>query len=600
MPEKKKRGKTSGGDHRLMDTPVLILDCQTTGASPATGNLLELAYCLTSAASSEEPSIVSYLIRQPEGEPIPPRIVSLTGIDNDDMVEAQSPTDVLLSLEEALGLLPSPPLCLIHYARFELPFLNELFLEYGENGQHGPYEQMPFAPVCTFEIARRLYPDLPSRGIRALGGFLGIELEDLKRAPGHVGTTSEIWKHLAARLVEEGVTTRGELDEFLSTKTRRRTGKLQYQLSPEKRLNLPDKPGVYRMLNRQGRVLYVGKATSLKNRVNSHFRGRKRKTSSSFELLTQVCDLDCTVCRTPFEAALLEVEEIKRYDPPYNASLKNNDRRVWFYSDDFESAATACDDVHHIGPFSSESTIGNIRLLCDAIEEGELSPELVYLDAEAEPEIIETGLEMFLARHDLAPFSRTGAGALLLIGMRLWRSWRNYIRLVEALADEESEEKESEEKESEDETRQDLEETLSEALEEADDFEDEEDEEGEEGDEITPEDVCARIESLLTGAARQYLQGKELKALFQCRITYGAEDHEIVVRDGLALVEAAGISRAERVPDLSGKSGEKSGNLSGFDIETFDRLRVLLTELAALKSRGEKVAVEPYICFLSR
>ncbi|MCA9803685.1 MAG: GIY-YIG nuclease family protein [Cyanobacteria bacterium HKST-UBA02] len=588
LPDKKKRGKTSGGDHRLVDTPVLILDCQTTGASPATGNLLELAYCLTSAAGAEEPSIVSYLIQQPEGEPIPPRIVSLTGIDNDDMVEARPPSDALMALEEALGLLPSPPLCLIHYARFELPFLNELFLEHGENGQHGPYEQMPFSPVCTFEIARRLYPDLPSRGIRALGGFLGIELEDLKRAPGHVGTTSEIWKHLAARLAEEGVTTRGDLDEFLSTKARRRTGKLQYQLSPEKRLNLPDNPGVYRMLNRQGRVLYVGKATSLKSRVNSHFRGRKRKTSSSFELLTQVCDLDYTVCRTPFEAALLEVEEIKRYDPPYNASLKNNDRRVWFYSDDFESAATACDDVHHIGPFSSESTIGNIRLLSDAIEEGEISPELVYLDEEAEPEVIETGLEMFLARHGLAPFSRIGAGALLLIGMRLWRSWRNYIRLVEALADEESEDEENEDEEGEEASRQDQEDALSEDLQETDDLEDEgEDEDLEENDEITPEDVCARIESLLTGAARQYLQGKELKALSQCRITYGAEDLELVVRDGLALVEAAGISREDR-------------NLSGFDIETFDRLRVLLTEIAALKSRGEKVAVEPYICFLSR
>lgn len=588
LPDKKKRGKTSGGDHRLMDTTVLILDCQTTGASPATGNLLELAYCLTSAASQEEPTIVSYLIRQPEGEPIPPRIVSLTGIDNDDMVGAQSPCDALLSLEEALGHLPSPPLCLIHYARFELPFLTELFMEYGEGGQQGPYEELPFSPVCTFEIARRLYPDLPSRGIRALGGFLGIELEDLKRAPGHVGTTTEIWKHLAVRLMEEGVTTRGDLDEFLSTKARRRTGKLQYQLSPEKRLNLPDNPGVYRMLNRQGRVLYVGKATSLRGRVNSHFRGRKRKTSSSFELLTQVSDLDYTVCRTPFEAALLEVEEIKRYDPPYNASLKNNDRRVWFYSDDFESAATTGDDVHRIGPFSSESTIGNIRLLCDAIEEGELSPELVYLDSQAEPEIIEAGLEMFLARHDLAPFSRIGAGALLLIGMRLWRSWRNYIRLVEELTGEEDE----------GEGDEDLDENLKCSLQ-GDPQEDggEDGGEDQEDEELTPEDVCARIESLLTGAARHHLQGKELKALSQCRITYGADDLEIVVRDGLALVEAAGVSRDNR---FSGSSGRSTGDLSAFDIETFDRLRVLLTELAALKSRGEKVTVEPYICFLSR
>ncbi|MFX6149426.1 nucleotide excision repair endonuclease, partial [Acinetobacter baumannii] len=76
-------------------------------------------------------------------------------------------------------------------------------------------------------------------------------------------------------------------------------------------LQLPDRPGIYRMLAQDGRVLYVGKATSLRSRVNSYFHGKtqgKRKR----EMIAQVWDIQVTECGSALEAALLENEEIKR------------------------------------------------------------------------------------------------------------------------------------------------------------------------------------------------------------------------------------------------------------------------------------------------
>jgi hypothetical protein len=55
-----------------------------------------------------------------------------------------------------------------------------------------------------------------------------------------------------------------------------------------KRLEFPNRPGVYRMLSQSGQVLYVGKATSLKSRVNSYFRGQKGRDRKKLEMLAQV------------------------------------------------------------------------------------------------------------------------------------------------------------------------------------------------------------------------------------------------------------------------------------------------------------------------
>jgi len=87
--------------------------------------------------------------------------------------------------------------------------------------------------------------------------------------------------------------------------------------------SLPAKPGVYRMLAKDGRILYIGKARILRNRVTSYFRGRAHAEKTQ-ALLTQVDRIEVTVTSSETEALLLEYNLIQRHKPHYNVLLKDD------------------------------------------------------------------------------------------------------------------------------------------------------------------------------------------------------------------------------------------------------------------------------------
>ena len=72
---------------------VVVLDCQTTGASPKHGHLLELAWSVGRAADPDWPPVHSHLVRLPDGQRIPPRIAKLTGIRDADLDAALPPAE---------------------------------------------------------------------------------------------------------------------------------------------------------------------------------------------------------------------------------------------------------------------------------------------------------------------------------------------------------------------------------------------------------------------------------------------------------------------------------------------------------------------------
>ncbi len=97
----------------------------------------------------------------------------------------------------------------------------------------------------------------------------------------------------------------------------------------EKVRHLPDKPGVYLLKDRLGRIIYVGKAKSLKKRVSSYFqRGRARTVSQPKirALIEMIADLDTIEVKSEPEALLLEGKLIKQWRPRYNTDFTDDKR----------------------------------------------------------------------------------------------------------------------------------------------------------------------------------------------------------------------------------------------------------------------------------
>ncbi|NMH61054.1 excinuclease ABC subunit UvrC [Alteromonas sp. MYP5] len=87
--------------------------------------------------------------------------------------------------------------------------------------------------------------------------------------------------------------------------------------------HLSNQPGVYRMYNQDGDVIYVGKAKNLKNRVSSYFR-MKVDNAKTRALVSQIANMDVTVVNSETEAFLLENNFIKKYKPRYNVLLRDD------------------------------------------------------------------------------------------------------------------------------------------------------------------------------------------------------------------------------------------------------------------------------------
>lgn len=127
---------------------------------------------------------------------------------------------------------------------------------------------------------------------------------------------------------------------------------------------LPTSPGVYMMKNADGRVLYVGKADSLRNRVRSYFAARGPEDARIARMVTEVADVQYIVTDTVSEAYLLESNLIKEHRPRFNIRLRD-DKSYPFVKitmgEDFprivRTRKLARDGSRYFGPYASASSV---------------------------------------------------------------------------------------------------------------------------------------------------------------------------------------------------------------------------------------------------
>jgi len=555
----------------LETLPVLVLDCQTTGANPDRGHLLEVGWATVIAEefrARDEFHPSAHLVELPEGVHIPRPIQRLTGITEENLSDAISPASVFWKLAKMaadLALRAGRNKCptVIHYAKFETPFLSRL------HADHAPKDPLPFDIICTHEMAVRLFPELPRRGLHALSGYIGRPLGELKRSAEHVLATAYLWAHFVETLRKRyDITSLQDLRSWLLEPPDRPKGGRSYPMPESSRRSLPSGPGVYRMLRRNGDVLYVGKARSLRTRVNSYFRKRARHPEHILEMLTQAEDISTRMTGSALQAALVEADEIKRRQPPYNRALRDRNRSLCYAVKDFSDVSSDPVSSFTVGTFPSDripTALIDIRM---AVEGGTLAGRLdsvMGLSPEFAPgpEVLSEGVELFKATHAVDLNTGSLRQAFMRIGRRLW------------------EERQCALEEPDDEASLSCDETGG---------EDEEEEW-----EWDPERVAGMMEGILVHAGHMIRRARWMCLLQEATIAWETERvsdlrHALVFEKGEP-AEYRILDRNQSVPVPPGCHRSLASRRNLFDLATYDRLRVLTTELRRLVKEGRWVAI---------
>jgi DNA polymerase-3 subunit epsilon len=550
----------SSVEETLTDLPVLVLDAQATAARPGRGALLEVGWaCSTARGAGEGPAleVTAPIVARPAAAVLPPAVARLTGLGATEWARGVPPPRVwedVVGAARGLARPPDPAPAVIHFARFEEPFLRALHERHGT----GPF---PLDLICTHAIAARLLPELPRRTLRALAGYFGAGVAPLRRSSDHVRATAFVWHHLVALLRErEGVEHLRDLREWLARAARR--APRRFPLPRERRLELPDRPGVYRLRRRGGAVLYVGKAASLRRRVSGHFHARAGQGERALEMLTQVREVSWSETATALEAALLEADEIKRLAPPYNVALAAEGRPVLFATRDLRGLKAGADLEHVVGPLVLAAPIEGLQALRDALalrDPAAASPFLrsrsVGVDPRYAPgpECFAEGLAGFVRDHGLLPSPRD----FLRLGARLWAA--------RAAATAGRPEPEDPAKEGPPPPRRPA---------------------------WTGDRVQEALEETVLRAAHGVRRGRWLLWLSECSLAWAEREggeRRLLVLLGGAVAERADLPPGAAVPAPPGCAHAPADRRAVFDLATFDRLRVLTTELRGLAAGAASV-----------
>ncbi len=130
-----------------------------------------------------------------------------------------------------------------------------------------------------------------------------------------------------------------------------------------KAMKLPLRPGVYIMKDSTNKIIYIGKAKALKNRVSQYFGSQNNHTGKVRSMVSKVCDFDYVVTDSEYEALILECNLIKLHSPHYNILLK--DDKGYHYirvTNEMYPRVSVVkqlpgDDSRLIGPYTSSSTV---------------------------------------------------------------------------------------------------------------------------------------------------------------------------------------------------------------------------------------------------
>lgn len=300
---------------QVRDATFVIVDLETTGTHATRDRIIEIG--AVKMRSGEVVDTMETLV-DPQCT-ISRHITRITGINSADVFDQPLIEEVLPHFLDFLG----DAIFVAHYCQFDSNFIDAELQRTGLPPLSNP-------TLCTLRLARRLLRGLPSKGLSSLITFFDLDSGQRHRALSDAIATQQVLTRLLYRLEEQYQIT--EVDTLLAFqyskyKGHHRNQGRQVHIQKKILRELPRAPGVYRMIGPGDKLLYIGKARVLSDRVRSYFAGVEGHPPHIRKMMQKVQDIQWTKTTTELEALLLESRLIKEHAPPFNKAARTYRRR---------------------------------------------------------------------------------------------------------------------------------------------------------------------------------------------------------------------------------------------------------------------------------
>lgn len=340
----------------IWEIPFIVVDVETTGGNPINERIIDIG-CVTTIGG-EIVSTYTSLVNPHQF--IPPFISKMTGISNEMVFTALEADEVFIELQKYFR--QDDAVFVAHNAQFDWAFVLNTFLRCN-------LEPPELKRLCTLKLSRRLLRKNLKKNVGSLANHFNITVNGRHRALGDALATAQILIELLE--IAEREHNIAHIDELLKFQNKK-IYNYKTPLNVFKRLEnqlqqLPDTPGIYYFLDKYKNILYIGKAKSLKERVNSYFNSEPYTSRKISEMLKLSHLLVWEETGTELMALIKESAKIKELKPPYN-TLDKREKSFPFIKltsgDKFPRIELTFevdnDSSEYFGPFSSSIFVNEI------------------------------------------------------------------------------------------------------------------------------------------------------------------------------------------------------------------------------------------------
>lgn len=273
-----------------------IIDIETTGASSRGNKITEIAIINMDGDKIVE-SFSSLIF--PERS-IPAQIQRLTGISNEMVADAPR----FYELAKKIVQMTEGRVFVAHNVHFDYNFIQNEFRDLGYTFKR--------ERLCTVRLARKILPGFASYSLGKLCDDMGIEINGRHRAMGDASATARLFQIIQEKKSEQFQEIYNSLNDKINFPPY--FNKSDYEA-------LPKSPGVYYLWDKEGQLLYIGKAKEIKKRVRQHF-DVKSSRAKEYAFKNNIAGVSFEELGNELAALLFEANEIKTRSPLFNRALR--------------------------------------------------------------------------------------------------------------------------------------------------------------------------------------------------------------------------------------------------------------------------------------